>query len=128
MVSLPVVPDDLSAASVLSDVSFFQLVTWSGTGYLPATSFEIGRGYWLLVLEDVNVTVSGVPANSLNQSLSPGWSMVGGIYDEVQAADVFPGFYQMVTWTGSGYTPATVFELGKGYWVLVLEETPIQLP
>jgi len=54
--------------------------------------------------------------------------MVGEIYDEAQAADVFPGFYQLVTWTGTGYTPATTFEPGKGYWALVLEETQIQLP
>ena len=128
MVSIPVVPDDHSASSVLSDVGFFQLVTWSGTGYVPATSFEAGKGYWLLVLEDVNVTVSGSPVYSLSLSLSTGWSMIGGTYDEVQAADVFPGFYQLVTWTGTGYIPATVFEPGRGYWALVLAETPIQLP
>jgi len=128
MVSIPVVPEDHSAASVLSDVGFFQLVTWSGTGYVPATSFEAGKGYWLLVLEDVNVTVSGSPVYSLNLSLSTGWSMVGGTFEEVSAADVFPEFYQLVTWTGTGYIPATVFEPGKGYWALVLAETQIQLP
>ena len=128
MVSIPVIPDDHSAASVLSDVGFFQLVTWSGTGYVPATSFEAGKGYWLLVLEDVNVTITGIPVDSLSLSLSTGWSMIGGTYDEVQAADVFPGFYQLVTWTGTGYIPATVFEPGRGYWSLVLTETQIQLP
>jgi len=128
MVSLPVVPDDMSAASVLDGIAFFQLVTWSGSGYVASSEFEAGRGYWLLVLEDVNVTVSGEPVDSLSLSLSPGWSMVGGAYDEAQAAEVFPGFYQLVTWTGTGYTPATVFESGRGYWALVLEETQIQLP
>lgn len=63
----------------------------------------------------------------MNLDLSIGWSMIGGTYDEVQAADVFPDFYQLVTWTGTGYTPATVFEPGKGYWALVLAETQIQL-
>ena len=128
MVSLPVVPDDMSAASVLDGIAFFQLVTWSGSGYVASSEFEAGRGYWLLVLEDVNVTVSGESVDSLSLSLSPGWSMVGGTYDEAQAAEVFPGFYQLVTWTGTGYTPATVFEPGKGYWALVLTETQIQLP
>ena len=129
MVSLPVSPDDaLAASSVLGDVGFYQLVTWSGSGYIVTSDFEAGKGYWLLVLEDVNVTVTGPPVDSLSLSLSPGWSMVGGTYDEVQSADVFPGFYQLVTWTGTGYTPATVFEPGKGYWALVLEETQIQLP
>jgi len=128
MVSLPVTPTDASASSVLDGVSFYQLVTWSGTGYVAASDFEAGRGYWLLVLEDVNVTVSGPPVSSLNLSLSAGWNMIGATYDEVQADDVFPGFYQLVTWTGTGYTPASVFEPGRGYWALVLSNTQIELP
>jgi hypothetical protein len=109
-------------------MEFFQLVTWSGTGYVASSEFEAGRGYWLLVLLDVNVTVSGTPVDSLVLSLSPGWNMVGGTFDEAQAADVFPDFYQLVTWTGTGYTPASTFEPGKGYWALVLETTEIELP
>jgi len=128
MVSLPISPDEpLSASMVLGDIGFYQLVTWSGSGYYSLSGFEAGQGYWLLVLEDVNVTVSGPPVDSLNLSLSAGWSMIGGTIDEVQAADVFPGFYQLVTWTGTGYTSATAFEPGRGYWVLVLESTEIGL-
>ena len=61
-------------------------------------------------------TFSGTPVESLNLNLSIGWSMIGGTNDDVQAAGVFPDFYQLVTWTGSGYVPATVFEPGKDYW------------
>ena len=50
----------------------------------------------------------------VNLSLSAGWSMVGGTFEEVQAADGFRGFYQWVTWTGTGYTSVTVFEPGRG--------------
>ena len=128
MVSLPVTPTDVSASSVLDGISFYQLVTWSGTGYVTATDFDTGRGYWLLVLEDVNVTVTGIPVDQVSMTLSPGWSMIGGPNSVVTASEVFPGFYQLVTWTGTGYTPATVFDPGKGYWALVLTETQIQLP
>jgi len=128
MVSLPVVPDDSSAASILSGVGFYQLVTWSGTGYVVASEFEVGKGYWLLVLENVNVTVSGLPADSVSLTLSPGWNMIGGPNEIVVSGDVFTGFYQLVTWTGTGYIPVTEFDPGNGYWALVLEETQIQLP
>jgi hypothetical protein len=47
--------------------------------------------------------------DSLNLSLSADWSMVDEKCDEGQAADVFPGFYQLVTWAGTGCTPATEF-------------------
>ena len=128
MVSLPVIPDDLAVTAVLDGVEFYQLVTWSGSGYVSASSFEAGRGYWLLVLEEVNVTIFGDSIDQATFNLSPGWSMVGGPNSVVQASEVFPGFYQLVTWTGSGYISATVFEPGKGYWALVLAETSIQLP
>ena len=59
MVSLPFLPGDPSASSVLNDVGYYQLVTRSGTGYVVVTEFELGKGYWLLVLEDTNVTITG---------------------------------------------------------------------
>jgi len=59
MVSLPFLPSDPSAQSVMSGAGFFQLVTWSGTSYVTATEFELGKGYWLLVLEDTNITITG---------------------------------------------------------------------
>jgi len=128
MVSLPLVPEDSSAEAIMEGVEFYQLVAWSGVGYVAGSIFEPGAGYWLLVLEDVNITVSGTPLESLNLVLPAGWSMMGGLDTEVAASEVFPGFYQLVTWTGTGYIPAIVFESGKGYWALVLEETQIHLP
>jgi len=128
MVSLPVLPDDPVASSVLNGLGFNQLVTWSGTGYVTATEFEAGRGYWLLVLEETNITISGTPVQSLNLTLTPGWSMIGGPNNVVQASDVFPRFYQLVTWSGTGYVTVSSFDPGKGYWALVLVETQIQLP
>ena len=59
MVSIPFLPSDPSADSVLSEVAFYQLVTWIGTGYEVATEFELGKGYWLLVLEETNITITG---------------------------------------------------------------------
>jgi hypothetical protein len=128
MVSLPVVPDDPAASAVMPPGVFYQLVTWTGTSYAVSAVFEAGRGYWLLVLQDVDVTVSGQPVDSLSLGLSAGWNMVGGPIDEVEAVDVFSGFHQLVTWNGYGYQTSSSFEPGKGYWVLVLSETNIHLP
>jgi hypothetical protein len=114
MVSLPIIPDDPLASSVLGDVGFYQLVTWSGTGYVPVTTFEAGQGYWLLVIEDVNVTITGTPVESLNLTLSPGWSTIGGLFSDVQAPGVFPGPYHLVTWNGAGYmSPQRYSSRGK---------------
>jgi hypothetical protein len=57
MISIPFLPEDPSAQSVMDGIDFFQLVTWSGKGYIASTEFELGKGYWLLVLEDTSITI-----------------------------------------------------------------------
>ena len=127
MVSLPVEPTDLTANSVLDGVEYYQLVTWSGSGYIDVTSFEGGRGYWLLVLQDFNVSVTGTPLSEVNLTLQPGWNMVGGPNSTVSAANIFEDYYQLVTWSGTGYLDSSEFEPGKGYWALVLVETDVSI-
>lgn len=56
----------------------------------------------------------------------PAESMIGSIYNcTVNATKVFPGYYQLLTWSGTSYVPVTTIEPGKGYWALVLEPTHI---
>ena len=127
MVSLPVEPSDPSANSVLDGVEYYQLVTWSGSGYIEATGFKWGQGYWLLVLQDINVSVTRKPLSAVKLPLKPGWNMVGGPNSTVAAVKVFEEYYQLVTWSGSGYLESSEFEPGMGYWALVLVETDVSI-
>jgi hypothetical protein len=128
MVSFPVVPNDPSFTSIFSEVGYYQVVTWSGTSYLASTEAEAGRGYWVLVLTDTNLTIAGTVVDSYEVDLPAGWSMIGGVNDVTVAADdVFSGYYQLVTWSGTSYVTATTIEPGKGYWALVLTPTHIEV-
>ena len=52
--------------------------------------------------------------------------MIGSVIGKaVNADEVFPGFYQLLTWDGTSYITSAVIEPGKGYWALVLESTTI---
>jgi hypothetical protein len=52
--------------------------------------------------------------------------MIGSVNGKsVNASSVFPGYYQLVTWSGTSYTTAATIEPGKGYWALVLSPTHI---
>ncbi len=128
MVSLPVVAEDMSAESILSEVGYYQLVTWSGTQYSEALEFEPGKGYWLLSLVEVSIQVSGTPVEQLSIDLTPGWNMIGGLNTESDAMETFPSYYQLYAWDGGGYIESTVLEPSDGYWALVLIETIITLP
>lgn len=80
-----------------------------------AREIEPRRGYWLLFLKSVNVTVTGVPVEDLDIVLEVGWNMVGGSINTVEAEGVFPDFYQLVSGSGSGYVGSTSFEPGREY-------------
>ncbi len=56
-----------------------------------------------------------------------GWSMIGGPIISVEASDVFENFYQLISWDGNGYDSAVTIEPTRGYWVLVLEDTYINI-
>ena len=102
-------------------------MTWDGSSYITPTSAEVGVGYWVLVLEETTVSLENAsPVTSYELELPAGWSMIRSIYDQtVNADDVFPGFYQLLTWDGSSYVSSTTIEPGKGYLALVLEPTTI---
>ena len=127
MLSFPCIPDDAGFSSIFEDIGFYQVLTWDGSSYVTPTEAEAGVGYWVLVLEETTISlVDANPVMSYTKTLPAGWSMIGSIYDQtVDADDVFPGFYQLLTWDGSSYVTSTTIEPGKGYWALVLEQTTI---
>ena len=94
---------------------------------MTPTEAEVGIGYWILVLEETTIAIENAdPVTSYELELPAGWSMIGSIYDQtVNADDVFPGFYQLLTWDGSSYVSSTTIESGEGYWALVLEPPTI---
>ena len=42
---------------VLGGVGFYQVSTWDGSTYVVPTVVEAGRGYWVLVLEDIIIEI-----------------------------------------------------------------------
>jgi parallel beta-helix repeat protein len=132
MVSFPAIPVNTSFSSIFSGVSYYQVLTWSGTSYIDLKSgnVEAGRGYWVLVLSATTLNITGVPVESYELDLPAGWSMIGSIYGStVDAETVFPDYYQLLTWSGTSYVNAKLagIEPGKGYWALVLTPTHIKV-
>jgi hypothetical protein len=81
------------------------------------------------VLSPAIVNITGASVESYQLDLTAGWSMIGSIYNAtVNASTVFPGYYQLLTWSGTSYVSATAIEPGKGYWALVLTNTHLEVP
>lgn len=89
MMSLPLTPLSSSAATVLGIPSAdLLLASWDPSlgsdgkyrVWPDCEPFSIGTGFWLRLLNDVTVTVSGVPASTTDRVSIPlklGWNMFG---------------------------------------------------
>jgi hypothetical protein len=131
MVSFPMIPRDARFSSVFSSAGFYEVFTWSGTSYVDGKNGNAtaGQSYWVLVLADTTIDITGALVESYEVDLPAGWTMIGSIYgDTVDAATVFPSTYELLTWSGTSYATATKIEPGRGYWALVLVNTEITVP
>jgi len=129
-VSFSIIPANPDFSNILSGISGYQAVTWNGTSYVTATSVDAGRAYWILVLSAQTINMLGAVSNTCTLALNPGWNMIGGVFGQsLSASSVFTsgGYYQLDTWTGTGYQTTTTINDGQGYWVFVLTATDITL-
>jgi phage anti-repressor protein len=126
MISLPVLPDSASIQEVFPE----SIVIYGferGAGYVRVTDgeeLEIGAGYWILLNEAKDFTMTGQPIHGYTLSVNePGWNMIGGCTSEAKAISencnigVIYGFVQE-----GGYQRVQESEnlqTGKGYWILL---------
>jgi hypothetical protein len=111
-----------------------------GTASVPWAGLDLGTTYyWYAVANDGNggktqsdtwnfTTYSTVV---YHMNLNAGWNMVSFpvIPSNTSFASIFAGkgYYQVLTWSGTSYTTPTNVEAGRGYWVLVLSATTLDI-
>ena len=125
MFSLPVQVIDSSTEAIFSSIPYFQVLSWDGVEYSVASTIEPGQGYWVLVLEDYEVQVTGPVAVLRSVTINPGWNLVGASYQTLDVSSLSSSYYMVVGWDGFSYTSEINLTPGSGYWMLVLEETEI---
>lgn len=152
MISLPLTPTTGSAAGVLGIPPEDLLLARWRPELPPEGRYEVwpdcepfapGRGFWLRVLDDLGLTVTGVVPSAAERIFVPldlGWNMFGSVRLEAVPLDglkvqvgtdpplllseavsrryVQTGVFQFSEATG--YEPADTLEPFKGYWIRVL--------
>jgi hypothetical protein len=100
---------------------------FAAAGYVPCDTLQNGEGYWVAYPGDDVAVIEGSPIASATLSLAPGnrWVLIGSLTDPLPAASIVtvpanaivPG--TVMTYDGTGYSPASVLVPGVGYWALV---------
>jgi len=121
MISLPVAPDDASAAAIFHGaLAIYRYERQKGYKRVTAgDSLETGRGYWILLSEGKTFTLTGAPIEGYTRTVDEGgWAMIGGCSHPASASST--GCSIAVIY---GYTPEDGYQRvssenldrGKGY-------------
>jgi len=134
MVSVPVTPQDTSAASVFAGTEV--VYTWNPTtkSYYPPTEVEPDKGYFVAVLSDMDILVSGVPVYNWTTDITAGWNMSGSVFDTVSFTDpqdnpdgsveAFAFWWNPVT---KSYDLVTTIDTKKGHWIAATQNCTLNL-
>jgi len=134
MVSVPVTLQDTSAASVFAGTEV--VYTWNPAtkSYYPPTDVEPEKSYWVAVLSDMDISVSGVPVYNWTSDITAGWNMSGSVFDTVSFADpqdnpdgsveAFAFWWNPVS---KSYDFVTTIESKKGHWIAATQNCTLTL-
>lgn len=131
--------EGLGGVTVMPNTGDYYAITSSSGGYaIPITTtgpLEVtasGGALSAPITKNVNVAAGtnvkqDFTVANFTLSLNAGWNMVSFpvIPANTSFASIFSGvgYYQVPTWSGTSYTAPANVEAGRGYWVLVLSPT-----
>jgi hypothetical protein len=132
LVSVPVIPADTSVGTVFAGTEV--VYAWdadTGTYYFP-TEVDPCRGYWVAVISDTVITVTGVPVSCLTCEVKAGFNLIGSVICSLDfsAPDTDPagkveGF--SYRWDHDHYIFSTTVEPGMGHWIAATEDCLLTL-
>ena len=135
MVSVPVVPGDTTVSSVFPSAQ--AVYTWDPAtrSYYMPTDVEPEKGYWVAVIADTNITMTGVIVSTWTSSLTAGWNMIGSIYGkDVDFTDPYDnpdgsvqGFAYWWDPSTRSYALTYTLESKKGYWAAATQNCQLTL-
>ena len=93
LISLCVVPPDVTPSAVLKDIGIFSIFAWDRVDqrYVIPTVMRPGEGYWVSVLDEATQEIQGAPVNSLIENVVKVWNLVGGLTSDAKVELVSGG-------------------------------------
>ncbi len=130
LVSLPVDPGITDPNIILKDVGWYSIYAWDAAGkrYVKpgAEGMVVGKGYWVMVLNNVTQSITGAPVQSFTfDAPAAGWYLIGSLYSRATfiANPLQNAYTKVYEWDAINkmYTaPLTTIAPGMGNWFLAL--------
>ncbi len=130
LISLPLTPPNNSLSVLFPTAMAAFAYDPSGGSYIPVTSLEPKKGYWLLIPSATSSTITGVPLMTYTEHYNIGWHLIGTVASTTNFTDPNdnPNGSVIATY---GWNPATsqyypvyppgtgVLNEKEGYWLAV---------
>ena len=135
MVSIPVITCDKLVGTVFSGVA--AVYTWDpvSRSYVVPITIEPDTGYWVAVVADRTLTITGGSVTTWISDIKAGWNMIGAPFNAASISDPndspdgcvqpFAYWWDPVSKT---YVYTTDIDPGKGYWVASVQDCTLTMP
>ncbi len=133
LITVPLELTDNSVEAVFDNLGVpFYIYTWNAEGkhYVSPNVIEPGKGYWIFVPKPATLTVTGKPISDLTLNLKKGWNLIGGVTEDSTFTLVSGNVLSIVyAWDAINkrYETNTILESCRGYWILAIEDSVIQV-
>jgi len=120
LVGLPSITGHSHFTQIFPYANDRSLYTFNGV-YEEVQTMIPGKGYWLKMQHESDVSFSGLPINDITLQLTEGWNLISGPLQDIPVGDLsdtddilIPGTFYTYD---QGYVPANNLKAGIGYWV-----------
>lgn len=120
MISVPMVPEDLSSAGLFPRKASEAYNYNNNLGYAPAIVLAPGTGYWLKFNSVDHDTIQGAEIDSITIPVTAGWNMIGSItYPTTLSALSSPDGVTFTNLFGyrRAYYQTSTLEAYRAYWL-----------
>ena len=134
LISIPLILENNNVSIFLNNPNILSVYAWNPINkmYFKPNSINSSDGYWILALNDVNITLSGKPVLEQELNLIKGWNLIGSliINTNIQcinmSENILPPYYYWLPEIKQ-YRSTTILSPLRGYWVLALNNVAIRL-
>ena len=119
LISIPVLPDDLSLNSIFPDAEVAYV--YEDGSYNIVEQLKPITGYWINMSSGGYYEVKGQLIPEIKIHLTKGWNLIGAHFEPHKSITVIYGFEH------GSYKEVSCMESGYGYWVNVNEDIEINI-
>jgi len=106
-----------------------------GTGYIPALTLGLAKGYWVYYQSNSSVIIQGLAPGRMTYNAKAGWNLIGSRLASVQLSSLIlsagTSIYGEIAYkyvSGSGYVSTTVILPMESVWVYMTADGTIMFP